>query len=580
MRKCKWKNRTIMIAALFCLMAVLMPMSALADTFTDTGSHWAKDKIESWAEKGYVSGYQDGSFKPDQNITRAEFMVIVNKAFGFTKTAPIDFSDVKDGAWYYDTIAAAKAAGYISGDPAGTMRPDDPITREEAASIIMRLKNLTANEAAASQFTDAALITWSKGAVGAVADAGIMKGYPDGSFQPKKFITRAEAIVALYAAIDYENEKPDTPTKPEEPVTPEAPNVTADDFLNKVYGMTTAMEYKLDDGQWVRYDTGEFAKLDLGGKHTLLVRYAAEGINPAGPAITLKFTSPRSGGGSGKITTPEWAATGDLIRSDEDGSVYTSYILMYGAKQIPLTEENIASFRVLEPGEEEPTDLIPDADPLLWFDILNAPGDYVYTVKTKAGVTYKATLTWTVPKPVEASATGKAEVDVSEGILRAEYQLIDEETPIDLSTYTKLYRILPDAEATIEDLGEPDEESTVLWFSPFMNEGLPLGGNYLYLLLKDEIWYTTTIPFNMALGNLEPTGQIEVSEEVLNIAFELMDEEGNSIPLTDDNIDYILEVYTAGLDDFVVKNPLPDNDPLLWFNVEKPAGVYGYLFTT
>ena len=87
-----------MIAALFCLMAVLMPMSALADTFTDTGSHWAKDKIESWAEKGYVSGYQDGSFKPDQNITRAEFMVIVNKAFGFTKTAPIDFSDVKDGA--------------------------------------------------------------------------------------------------------------------------------------------------------------------------------------------------------------------------------------------------------------------------------------------------------------------------------------------------------------------------------------------------------------------------------------------------------------------------------------------------
>jgi len=150
------KKRSILLAALFCFMAVLMPMSALAaDTFTDTGSHWAKDKIESWAEKGY----QDGSFKPDQNITRAEFMVIVNKAFGFTETEPINFSDVKAGAWYHDTIAAAKAAGYISGDPAGTMRPDDPITREEAASIIMRLKDLTANEGAASQFTDAAAIT-------------------------------------------------------------------------------------------------------------------------------------------------------------------------------------------------------------------------------------------------------------------------------------------------------------------------------------------------------------------------------------------------------------------------------------
>ena len=75
------------------------------------------------------------------------------------------------------------------------------------------------------------------------------------------------------------------------PVTPEAPNVTADDTLNKVIGMTTGMEYKLDSAGYVAYNATTFNAIDFSGNHVLLVRVAAEGINPVSNATTLTFTT-------------------------------------------------------------------------------------------------------------------------------------------------------------------------------------------------------------------------------------------------------------------------------------------------
>jgi len=274
-------RKVSIVTLLLFAMVMIMPMGALAaGTFNDTAGHWAEDQINTAVEKGYASGYPDGSFKPDQNISLAEFMVLVNKVFGLTQTTEISFSDVEAGAWYEEAVGIAKASGYISGYPDGTMRPDDPITREEAASIIMRLKNLTTEGSAADQFSDAEIMTWSKGAIGAVAEAGIMKGYPDNSFKPQNYITRAEAIVALITAFNYTIPSLETP----------APDVKANNTKDTVTGLTSAMEYQLDDGEWVPYDADEFAKLDLSGNHTLLVRFAADGDIPASPATKLSFT--------------------------------------------------------------------------------------------------------------------------------------------------------------------------------------------------------------------------------------------------------------------------------------------------
>src|SRR5665648_83662 len=196
-------KKRVAILTVLCMVLTLAPSPAFAVTVSDISGHWAQTTIQSWVDNGLIKGYPDGTFKPDNNITRAEFITLVNRAFEYTNTAPISFTDVNQNAWYASAIGVAVEAGYISGYPDGTMKPENPISREEAATIIMRIKNLVANPAAVSVYTDASSITWGKGEIGAVTAAKIMQGYPDGSFMPRGLITRAETVIALDNAMHY-----------------------------------------------------------------------------------------------------------------------------------------------------------------------------------------------------------------------------------------------------------------------------------------------------------------------------------------------------------------------------------------
>jgi len=87
----------------------------------DLNGHWAEKQIMGWMEKGFIKGYSDNTFKPNNTITRAEFLTIVNNVFGYKDKAQISFTDVKTSDWYYDEIAKAIAAGYIKGYADGTI---------------------------------------------------------------------------------------------------------------------------------------------------------------------------------------------------------------------------------------------------------------------------------------------------------------------------------------------------------------------------------------------------------------------------------------------------------------------------
>lgn len=155
-------------------------------------------------DAGKAGGYADGTFRPNAPVTRAEFMAFTNRAFGFSAEKEISYSDVQADAWYAGVVRVAAAAGYISGYPDGTMKPGANITRQEAAAILTKVAYLTADAAAVSGFSDKASIpSWSAGFVGAVANTSLMVGYPDGSFQPGKNITRAEAVMALDKSENY-----------------------------------------------------------------------------------------------------------------------------------------------------------------------------------------------------------------------------------------------------------------------------------------------------------------------------------------------------------------------------------------
>lgn len=172
----------------------LLPATALAAN--DLSGHWAEDVITQWQEKGYVSGYADGSFRPDAPITRAAFAKLMNRAVGFTEEAAISFADVAAGDWYYPEVARAVSAGYTQGYADGTFRPNKDITRAEAAAMIARATGLTAQESYADSFSDE-VPAWARGSVGAVAAAGFMRGYADGTFGANATITRAAAVVTL-----------------------------------------------------------------------------------------------------------------------------------------------------------------------------------------------------------------------------------------------------------------------------------------------------------------------------------------------------------------------------------------------
>lgn len=208
----KMKNRMLSLLVVLTLLAATVPSTAFAVSMPDIANHWAKVQIEDWLDKGLVKGYPDGTFKPDNSITRAEFITMVNAAAGYSQSASINFIDVKKADWFAGEIEKAKSAGYITGYTDGTMRPNNPISRQEAAMIILKAKELLPNGKTSGNFADASSFPeWSKGAIDAVFSAGFMSGYPDGSFKAEKFITRAEAVVALTKAYSNKDTSPINP---------------------------------------------------------------------------------------------------------------------------------------------------------------------------------------------------------------------------------------------------------------------------------------------------------------------------------------------------------------------------------
>ena len=180
------------------------PVQAFASA-TDVSGHWAEEVITKWQDAGLISGYEDGTFKPENSVTRAEFAAMVNNALGFTEKGNVVFSDVKPGTWYYDAVAIAVEAGYCSGYEDGTFKPDATITRAEAAVMIARAKSLAENAAETEGFADADSIpSWAKGFIGAVSEAGFMSGRPDGTFDATSTIKRGEAVSSLDRAMSEE----------------------------------------------------------------------------------------------------------------------------------------------------------------------------------------------------------------------------------------------------------------------------------------------------------------------------------------------------------------------------------------
>lgn len=183
------------------VLAMMMFASvAFAATFADFDeSHWAFPYVNELVANGVVNGYEDGTYRPEANVTRAELAKLISVQFG--ESSEKTYTDVAETDWFYDYVTVS--GSYFMAE--GTFNPNTAATREEVAYAIFMAKKLNAATASAT-FTDAAdIAAVYQAAVAAVAQNGIITGYPDGSFAPKNNITRAEVATVLSRAIKLDN---------------------------------------------------------------------------------------------------------------------------------------------------------------------------------------------------------------------------------------------------------------------------------------------------------------------------------------------------------------------------------------
>lgn len=195
-------------------LCALLSLPAVSGLGADYDGHWAEKAIAALAEQGIVSGDETGNFNPDKQITRAETVKLVNKVFRLEQKSESGFPDVSESDWYYEEFLIAKGAGYLQGDSLGNANPEQNITRQEVCVMLAKAAGMS-SEGEQKAFTDAeAIAPWAADAVNALVKAGMLNGYEDGSFRPEAPITRAEAASVLYRIGHKEDGKPsvtDTP---------------------------------------------------------------------------------------------------------------------------------------------------------------------------------------------------------------------------------------------------------------------------------------------------------------------------------------------------------------------------------
>lgn len=195
--------------------------SYLTDTkaphqFTDmANTQWAAPSVEMLTSLGIVNGFEDGTFRPESNITKAEYVKLVISAFGlYNNDAAVTLTDNNPEDWFYTYVSSALEKEIAFTDDFGAFNPNQYITREEMFEISKRaivFADISSTDTTAPiLFTDSTDINPSyKDSIDYMSSHGIVAGNPDGTLNPKGNSTRAEASVMLTRMINsaLKNEK-------------------------------------------------------------------------------------------------------------------------------------------------------------------------------------------------------------------------------------------------------------------------------------------------------------------------------------------------------------------------------------
>ena len=210
----KLKRIGCLLLAVSLSLPIATPISSFAaGRFTDTAGHWAENYINTVANEKIITGYPDGRFLPNKAVTRAEFATMINKALGNSDSATLSFKDVSHGAWYYNDVSKALAAAYTAGYDDNTFRPNNPITRQEAAVMISRIIPVYGSGGNLKSYSDYRTISdWAYSALEKVNGKGYIGAYTDGKIHPSDPLTRAQTAKIICDIISKETIVSSNPT--------------------------------------------------------------------------------------------------------------------------------------------------------------------------------------------------------------------------------------------------------------------------------------------------------------------------------------------------------------------------------
>ena len=174
------------------------------DGFNDLSKdHWAYNAVYELKQKGIINGKDENSFKPNDRLTRAEFVKMLCLAKNINGGGDFEFSDVSESAWYAPYVKAAYAAGIINGISQTEFGADIPISRQDICAVLYRLAGAPKTEDAS--FDDADMIAdYAQDAVAYFGSKKIVNGFENNLFKPFEYATRAQAAVIIYNYLNAE----------------------------------------------------------------------------------------------------------------------------------------------------------------------------------------------------------------------------------------------------------------------------------------------------------------------------------------------------------------------------------------
>ncbi|WP_442596775.1 S-layer homology domain-containing protein [Neobacillus sp. D3-1R] len=217
----RFRQSIAIICTMFLLFGAMSPtIQAKAidnnKTFKDIENYWAKDSIESLIEMGIINGYEDGTFRPGNKVTRGQFIALITRLMGYKEeSATPYFKDINEKNWMFPYAQAAVEKGIVFPEELGnSLKPNTPLSREEMAIMMVRTLKLGKIEGANVTFKDTNQITVDKELIATAVHEGLITGHEDHTFKPKDTTTRGQAAVILYRLYQYSihTDNPDVPT--------------------------------------------------------------------------------------------------------------------------------------------------------------------------------------------------------------------------------------------------------------------------------------------------------------------------------------------------------------------------------